>query len=104
MIEFPVSSGNAHRVKEVVLPEVTHEVKTESPVTSSTALALPGGAASPPPEVAKAEVEPMEDDDNLVAEAELALAQPPPSQAVAKANFANPLGKYQRHCTFISCL
>ena len=65
MIEFPVSSGNAHRVKEVVKPEDKEE--------------------SPPAKEAKAEVDPMPDDDDLVNEK-------PPEDGVAKTNFSNPLG------------
>ena len=91
MIEFPVSSGNAHRVKEVLPSETQQGKAADMPLvplgSSTTAVAIPVAEPPSPPEEAKAEVDPMEDDDNLVtAEADAE------AERVAKANFSNPLG------------
>jgi len=86
MIEFPVSSGNAHRVKEVI-KDPTPEPEPFPTDEAEKALALPG-PNSPPPIVATQAVEPMADDDNLVSAAEKEAAE-----KVAKANFSNPLGQ-----------
>jgi len=110
MIEFPVSSGSSHRVKEsspepepVVAPGDQPALAIMPSAATQNRLALMPPPAAPAPLIgpvqpsasavpvveAKNEVDPMPDDDDLVLQAEIAAAE----AEVAKANYSNPLGQ-----------